>query len=155
MAQTQTAEKQDQDDLLQFSSFYLDDTLCGINIKQVQEINDDLNITKVPLSPDYVMGIMNLRGQIVTIINLGMKIGLAPSVISPKSRVVITNSKGEYIGLLVDRVTEVITVSQQKIASSPANIRGAQDKFFEGVLHTSENELMALLNLEIVLDDES
>jgi purine-binding chemotaxis protein CheW len=155
MAQTQTIERPDQDDLLQFSSFYLDDTLCGINIKQVQEINDDLNITKVPLSPEYVMGIMNLRGQIVTIINLGMKIGLVPSPIGPKSRVVITSSKGENIGLLVDKVTEVITISQSQIANSPANIKGAQGKFFEGVLHTSANELMALLNLEIVLDDES
>ena len=155
MAQTQTAEKQDQEELLQFSSFYLDDTLCGINIKQVQEINDDLNITKVPLSPEYVMGIMNLRGQIVTIINLGMKIGLVPSAIGPKSRVVITSSKGEHIGLLVDKVTEVITISQQQIASSPANIKGAQGKFFEGVMHTSDNELMALLDLEIVLDDET
>ena len=155
MARTQTAEKAEQEDLLQFSSFYLDDTLCGINIKQVQEINDNLNVTKVPLSPEYVMGIMNLRGQIVTIINLGMKIGLAPSVIGPKSRVVITRSKGEHIGLLVDKVTEVITISPQEIASSPANIKGAQGKFFEGIMHTRDNELMALLNLEVVLDDES
>ncbi len=155
MTQTQTAGKPDQDDLLQISSFYLDDTLCGINIAQVQEVNDDLNLTRVPLSPEYVMGIMNLRGQIVTIINLSMKIGLSPSVIGPKSRVVITSSKGEYIGFLVDRVTEVVTVSQSRIASSPANIKGAQGKFFEGILHTSGNELMALLNVEVVLDDEN
>ncbi len=155
MAQAQTAEKTDPEELLQFSSFYLGETLCGINIKQVQEINDYLNVTKVPLSPEYVMGIMNLRGQIVTIINLSMKIGLLPSVINPKSRVVITRSQGEHIGLLVDKVTEVITVPQQKITSSPANIKGAQGKFFEGILHTSDNELMALLNIETVLDDES
>ncbi|MBT3226582.1 MAG: purine-binding chemotaxis protein CheW [Deltaproteobacteria bacterium] len=155
MAPTQTTEKSDQNDLLQFSSFYLDGTLCGINIAQVQEINDDLNLTKVPLSPEYVMGIMNLRGQIVTIINLSMKIGFVPSEIGPKSRVVITSSKGEFIGLLVDQVTEVITVSHQQIANPPANIKGAQGKFFEGVFHTSNNELMALLNVEVVLDDES
>ncbi len=155
MARTQIAEKSEQEDLLQFSSFYLDDTLCGINIKQVQEINDDLNVTKVPLSPEYVMGIMNLRGQIVTIINLSMKIGLIPSKIGPKSRVVITSSKGEHIGLLVDKVTEVITISPEQIANSPANIKGAQGKFFEGIMHTTDNELMALLNLEVVLDDES
>jgi purine-binding chemotaxis protein CheW len=155
MAQKQAAEKAEQADLLQFSSFYLDDTLCGINIEQVQEINDDLNVTKVPLSPEYVMGIMNLRGQIVTIINLSMKIGLVPSAIGPKSRVVITSSKGEHIGLLVDKVTEVINISTDQIATSPANIKGAQGKFFEGIMHTSDNELMALLNLEVVLDDES
>ncbi|NQU64909.1 MAG: purine-binding chemotaxis protein CheW [SAR324 cluster bacterium] len=155
MVPVQTSEKPGQDDLHQFSSFYLGDTLCGINIKQVQEVNAYLNVTKVPLAPEYVMGIMNLRGQIVTVINLSMKIGLTPSVIGPKSRVVITSSQGEHIGLLVDRVTEVITVPQQKIVSSPANVKGAQGKFFDGILHTAKNELMALLNVEIVLDDES
>ena len=52
-------------------------------------------------------------------------------------------------------MTEVITVSHQQIANPPANIKGAQGKFFEGVFHTSNNELMALLNVEVVLDDES
>ena len=103
MAPTQTTEKSDQNDLLQFSSFYLDGTLCGINIAQVQEINDDLNLTKVPLSPEYVMGIMNLRGQIVTIINLSMKIGFVPSEIGPKSRVVITSSKGSLLAYWLTR----------------------------------------------------
>lgn len=154
MTEIQTAEKTVQGDLLQFSSFYLGDTLCGININRVQEINEDMNITRVPLSSDYVMGIMNLRGRIVTIVNLSMKIGLAPSVIGPESRVVIVDSKGEHIGLLVDKVTEVITVAQEQMADPPANIKGAQGKFFEGVLHTSNHELMALLNVEVVLEDE-
>jgi len=153
MTQVQIIEKTSDDNILQFASFYLNDTLCGINIEKVWEINGNLNITKVPLSPDYVIGIMNLRGKIITIINLSMKIGLIPSVVGPKSRVVITSSKGEHIGLLVDRVTEVITISGKQIAKSPANIKGAQGKFFEGILHTKENELTALLNIEVVLDD--
>ena len=123
MAQVQSDEKTTQDDLLQLSLFYLDDTLCGININQVQEINEDLTITKVPLSPDYVMGIMNLRGQIITVINLAMKIGLSPSTITPVSRVVIVSSNGEYIGLLVDKIADVITIPKNKIAESPANIK--------------------------------
>ena len=145
----------DQEEQLQFSSFYLDDTLCGINIEQVQEINENLQITKVPTAPDYVSGIMNLRGQIVTIINLSMKIGLTPSVIGATSRVVITRSKGEFIGLLVDKIAEVVNTTQKKIAKSPANIKGAQGKFFQGILHTKKNELMALLNINVVLEDEN
>ena len=145
----------DLEEQLQFSSFYLDDTLCGININQVQEINENLQITKVPTSHNYVAGIMNLRGQIVTIINLSMKLGLKPSAIGSKSRVIITAFKGEYIGLLVDEVGEVITTSRKKIAKSPANIKGAQGKFFQGILHTKNNELMALLNINVVLEDEN
>lgn len=114
---------------VQYSSFYLKETLCGINIDYVQEINEDLNITKVPLSPEYVMGIMNLRGQIVTIINLGMKIGFSPSIINPESRIMIVNSKGEKIGLLVDRVADVISTPKEFISSPPANIQGLKVYF--------------------------
>jgi purine-binding chemotaxis protein CheW len=98
---------------------------------------------------------MNLRGQIVTIINLSMKIGFSPSVIGPKSRIVIIDSKDERIGLLVDRVTEVIATPKKEIDEPPANIKGAQGKFFEGILQTDRKELMALLNVEVVLDEES
>jgi len=154
MALAKKVKNSDQDKLLQFSSFYLGDTLCGININHVREIKDELSVTKVPLSPDYVMGIMNLRGRIITIINLSMKMGLSPSAISPTSRVIVTSSKGEHVGLLVDKVTDIITVSQRQIANSPANIKGAQEKFFEGIFHTKDNELTALLNIEVVLDDD-
>lgn len=154
MAKVETkATRYDKDEVLQFSSFYLDDTLCGINIDQVQEINENLQITRVPTAPKFVTGIMNLRGQIVTIINLSLKIGLSATEITSKSRVIITNSKGEFIGLLVDKVGEVINTSERKIAKPPANIKGAQGKFFKGILHTDNNELMALLNIDSVLDD--
>jgi purine-binding chemotaxis protein CheW len=151
MADGQTLEQEKQGDILQLASFYLSGTLCGIDINQVQEVNEDLNITQVPLSPDYVEGIMNLRGQIVTIINQGLKLGLSRTKIGPESRVVIVNSKEEQIGVLVDKVTDVITISRAEIADSPANINGIQGKFFDGIFHTENNELMALLNIEEVL----
>ncbi len=151
MADHQKNSDSSEDEVLLYSSFYLGETLCGINIANVQEINEDLNITKVPLSPDYVEGIMNLRGQIVTIINQSMKIGFPASQINKESRVVIVKSKEENVGLLVDRVTEVVSVTRKEIAEPPPNIKGVQGRFFEGVLHTEGNELMGLLNVEEVL----
>lgn len=142
---------QSSEEQLQYSTFYLEDTLCAINIEHVQEINEELNITKVPLSPEYVMGIMNLRGQIVTIINLSMKIGLSPSKITSQSRIMIVSSKGEQIGLLVDKVSEVVTTSKNDISPPPANIQGVQGEFFEGILNTDNHELIALLNVNTVL----
>ena len=155
MVDHNSTEQREQEEVLQVASFYLDNTLCGINIKDVQEIKEDLNVTKVPLSSDYIMGIMNLRGQIVTIVNVGMKIGLAPSIVGPESRVVIVESKGEHIGLLVDKVMEVIAISPKKVSAPPANIKGAQGRFFQGILNTEDHELMALLNIEDVLADEN
>ncbi len=148
-------QRKEADNELQFSSFYLDDTLCGINIDQVQEINENLQITRVPTSPEYVTGIMNLRGQIVTIINLSMKLGFKPSEIKKQSRVIITTSKGEFIGLLVDKIADVITAKEKLIAKPPSNIKGAQGTYFIGILHTSDNELMALLNIDTILKEEN
>ncbi len=153
MTDLQASGDGSHDEVLLFSSFYLGDTMCGINIANVQEINEDLNITKVPLSPDYVEGIMNLRGQIVTIINQSMKIGFPASKINEKSRVIIVKSQEENIGLLVDRVTEVVSATRKEISEPPPNIKGVQGKYFDGVLHTKGNELMGLLNVEEVLVD--
>ena len=139
---------------IQLSCFYLDDTLCGLDINIVQEINQDLQITKVPMSPDYVVGIMNLRGQIVTVIDQSRKIGFDPSTLTDESRVIIVTSQNEHIGLLVDRVTEVVTTPLNDIADPPSNIKGVQGKFFKGVVHTTNNEILALLDVEAVLAEE-
>ena len=136
---------------IQLSCFYLKDTLCGLNIDIVQEINQELQITKVPLSPDYVVGIMNLRGQIVSVIDQSRKIGFEPSTITDESRVIIVTSQGEHIGLLVDSVTEVLAAPIKDIAAPPSNIKGAHGKFFKGVVHTAKNEILALLDIETVL----
>lgn len=139
---------------LQLSCFYLDETLLGVDLQLVQEINDELNITKVPRSPNYVLGIMNLRGQIITVIDQGKKIGFQPSIITPDSRVIIVQSQGEFVGLLVDRISDVVTVKRKDISESPANIKGAQGRFFHGVIQTESHELLLQLNIEMVLADE-
>lgn len=138
----------------QFSCFYLGDTLYGYDIDLVQEINDQLDLTRVPLAPDYVLGIMNLRGQIITVIDQQKKIGLKSSQITSKSRVLIIKSGTEYIGLLADRIAEVITCTEKEIAKPPSNVNGIQGKLFKGIVHTKRNELLALLDIDAVLDDE-
>lgn len=144
----------DSDQEMQFTCFYLGDTLYGYEIDLVQEINDELNITKVPLSPDYVMGIMNLRGQIITVIDQKKKLGLKSDITSNSSRVIIIKSQNEYIGLMVDKIAEVITCRAKDIAKPPSNVHGVQGKMFKGVVHTQKNELLALLDINSVLDDE-
>ncbi len=141
-------------EFIQLACFYLGDTLCGLDISIVQEINQDLQITHVPLSPDYVVGIMNLRGQIVTVVDQSRKIGFEASSITDESRIIIVTSLNEHIGLLVDKVTDVLTASVKDIADPPSNIKGVQGKFFKGVVHTANNEILALLDVEAVLAEE-
>lgn len=139
---------------IQISCFYLDQTFCGIDIDLVQEINDDLTITEVPLSPEYVLGIMNLRGQIVTVIDQGQKLGFDRAEIDHSSRIIIVRWQGEHVGLLVDEVTDVITSDKSDIVEPPSNIKGAQGKFFKGVVKRPNEELLAILNIEAILAEE-
>ena len=140
---------------IMYTCFYLGDTLCGLDIGLVQEIYDDLDITHVPLAPDYILGVMNLRGQIITVIDQRCKIGLGNSTINESSRVLIVRSNKDYLGLLVDRIADVITTAGKKIQKPPSNVKGLQGAYFHGVIHTESNELLALLDLDTLLLEEA
>ena len=146
-------EKSVAGDTIQLACFIIDELLCGIDIKWVQEINRKLALTQVPLSPDYVVGIMNLRGRIVTVINLGKKLGLAPCSMGGKSRVIIVDRDDEYIGLLVDGIKDVVTISATQITPPPANIDLKKGTFFSGACKL-EDALISILDVEAVLTAE-
>ncbi|MFW5730451.1 MAG: chemotaxis protein CheW [Desulfonatronovibrionaceae bacterium] len=136
----------------QISCFYIGEALCGIDISFVQEINKQVLLTPVPHSPDYVLGIMNLRGKIVTIIDLSRKLGIAANAeFKDSTRIIIVNSRQEYIGFLVDKVTDVVVADWEKVSPPPSNIKGVRGKFFQGV-YKHKNSLVAILNVEEVLD---
>ena len=142
-----------QNETLELATFYVGDALCGMDILKIQEINKLMVMTKVPQAPDYVMGILNLRGQIVTIIDLGKKLGLSSTELTGKSRNIIVNSKGEYIGLMAARISDVMHSDISKIEPPPANIGGVQGKYFTGVFKT-EDKLIGVLDVEEVLKEE-
>lgn len=139
---------------IEMATFYVGNALFGMDILKVQEINKSLDMTSVPQAPEYVKGILNLRGQIVTIIDLGIKLGLSKIEIGSETRNIIVNSKNEYIGLLVERIGDVERTSEDKIEAPPANIGGVKAKFFEGVCK-KENRLIGILNVEKVLSEEN
>ncbi len=136
----------------EFSTFYVGGALCGINILNIQEINKNFDITQVPQAADYVKGILNLRGRIVTIIDLGTKLGLEPVTESKDNRNIIVNSEDEHIGLLVDAISDVVSAGQDEIEPSPSNIGGVKGKFFQGVIKT-EKSLIGILDIDEVLKE--
>ena len=139
--------------VVELTTFFVGDALCGMDILNVQEINKHMEMTKVPQAPDCVMGILNLRGQIVTIIDLGKRLGLSSCELDQNSRNIIVNSAGEYIGLNVQSISDVVQAEWETVEQPPANIGGVQGKFFEGVYKT-ENRLIGILNVDEVLKDE-
>jgi purine-binding chemotaxis protein CheW len=142
------------DGSVELATFYVGEALCGMDILKIQEINKLMEMTSVPQAPDHVMGILNLRGQIVTVIDLGKRLGLATLEIDEVSRNIIVNSRGEHIGLLVSKIGDVVEASWEKVEPPPANIGGVQGAFFQGVFKT-ENRLIGILDVEKVLQEEN
>lgn len=135
---------------VELATFYIGKALCGMDILKVQEINKLMEMTSVPQSPDYVMGILNLRGQIVTIIDLGKKLGLESTNLEETCRNIIVNSKDEYVGLLVTKISDVVEAEWERVEPPPANIGGLQGNLFKGVFKTKDR-LIGILDVDKVL----
>lgn len=140
------------DSMLELATFYVGEALCGIDILNIQEINKHTEVTIVPQAPDYVRGVLNLRGKIVTIIDLGKKLGLDPVSKAKENRNIIVESNEEQIGLFVESISDVLTADPAKIEPPPSNIIGSQGRFFTGVFKT-ENKLIGILDIDKILSE--
>ncbi|AGF79542.1 chemotaxis signal transduction protein [Desulfocapsa sulfexigens DSM 10523] len=136
--------------LVELATFLVGDALCGMDILKIQEINKLIDMTTVPQAPNYVLGILNLRGQIITSIDLSKKLGLGVTNLSDDPRNIIVNSKGEHIGLLVKKISDVVQADTDKFEPPPANMGGIQGDYFTGVYKTVD-KLIGILDVEKVL----
>jgi purine-binding chemotaxis protein CheW len=142
------------DQLVQLVTFHVGDAICGLDIQCVKGITQRPEMTPVPLAPEYVRGILNLRGEIVTVIDLGRRVGLSPNREGRHSRGIIVEFGGEHIGLLVDRVGDVVSESSSQVDPPPASLGGVQGGFFQGVLKT-QTSLVGVLDLERLLQEDA
>jgi purine-binding chemotaxis protein CheW len=133
----------------QFITFRIDDFLAGIDILRVREINRLVDITPVPHAPAYIRGLINLRGQTVTVFDLGIRLGLAPRIITEKTHNIIL--KRDAVGLLVDSIGDVVEAKSDEIMTPPANLGGIAREFIESVV-SFEKELMIVLSSEKILE---
>jgi len=138
---------------LELATFYVGEALCGIDILNIQEINKQFDITSVPQSDNFVKGVLNLRGRIVTILDLGKKLGLSPVRQHKSNRNIIVNFEDEQIGLLVDKISDVIVTRIDELEAPPANLGGIQGSYFKHVVKT-EKTLIGILDIEKVLSTE-
>jgi len=130
--------------------FNVADSLCGIDVLLIQEVRKDFEITPVPMAPDYVSGVMNLRGEIATVFNLSMKLGLTAEHDMKHSKVIVLkNRSGEFEGLLVDDIADVMQISEADVNRSPGHMTSIRAEFVEGICRQDE-DLVALLDLTAI-----
>ena len=153
---TSISEPNTEENLLTATFRLGDDGIFGIDATLIQEVIMVGDLTPVRHAPAFVAGVRNLRGRIITIIDLGIRLGIEPVLLGIDTRILIADWKGEPVGLLVDEVADAIEVEDGALEPAPPNLHGVQMQKMLGVFHSGQR-LAALLDLTSVLgpDDQA
>ena len=142
-----------QGEVLRWVTFQLDREMYGVNVMQVREVLRYSDIAPVPGAPAYVLGIINLRGNVVSVIDTRMRFGLPPSEITDNTRIMIIESERQVVGILVDSVAEVVDLNTNEIDDTPNVGTEESAKFICGVCNR-EDDLLILVDLYKLLTEE-
>ncbi|MGI6409561.1 MAG: chemotaxis protein CheW [Gammaproteobacteria bacterium] len=142
-----TSANSSDDPVLQWVTFRLEDETYGINVMQVQEVLRYSEIAPVPGAPTYVLGIINLRGNVVTVIDTRQRFGLPSAEITDNTRIVIIEADKQVVGILVDSVAEVVYLRESEIETTPNVGNEEAARFIQGVCNKND-ELLILVDLE-------
>lgn len=134
-------------------TFYLGSSLCGIDITLAKEINRNIKYTSVPGGAAHVVGLLNVRGQVVTLFDLTEVLHFVEKKDRISSRCIILKraSRGEQIGFLIDKLGEVVDVTSVMCELPPANIRNVEGNFISEVVKL-DTQVMLLLDIEKIID---
>jgi purine-binding chemotaxis protein CheW len=138
-------------DRKQYCTLRVADLLLGIEVGQIQEILRDTSITPVPLAPPTIRGLINLRGQIVTAVDLRRRVGLDDAEHGAPFMTMVLGTAEEPLALVVDAVGDVVEVLAGAFESPPDTLKGEARRMIEGA-YKLERELLLVLKLPVVLD---
>ncbi|HXY78117.1 MAG TPA: chemotaxis protein CheW [Candidatus Acidoferrales bacterium] len=137
--------------LLQLVSFRLGGEEFGLDILRVQEIIRLQPLTRVPNSPDFIAGVMNLRGRIIPVVALRRRFGLEPVSADKQTRIVVVETKGAVLGFIVDAVSEVLRIPAETI-EPPPGVGKAEREYVSGV-GKLDDRLLILLDVDRLMRD--
>ena len=133
----------------QVVAFKLHDEEYGVNILNVQEIRNLTDITRVPFAAEFIKGVINLRGSVLPVIDLKQRLGLAETPYTDSTRIVTVTVDDLHVGMLVDAVTEVMTITAKPI-DAKKSINAKDTRFLSGIGNV-EGRLIIMLNLEEIV----
>ena len=137
-------------DILQMVSFAVGKEDYGINIETVKEVIKIKSITQLPKTPSFVRGVINLRGDVIPIIDLREKFGLEQEDYTEMTRIIVVDIDDKSIGMVVDSVSNVINIAQSDIEPPPPLVSGLSEEYLKGVGKIGE-ELIILINIDKIL----
>lgn len=137
---------------LQLVSFELGKEMYGIEITKVREIILIAEITKIPQTPHYVKGLINLRSSVIPVIDLRALFGLPENDLTDESRIMVIQAGGRTIGIVVDAVSEVLRVKHEQIAPPPPTVARLGQDYLTGIVKL-EKQLLILLDIDRILGE--
>jgi purine-binding chemotaxis protein CheW len=138
------------DELLQLVSFKIGDEEFGVDILKVQEINRMIDVTRVPNAPDYVDGVINLRGKVIPVIDLRSRLGIPRIEHDKNTRIIVVELSGKIVGFVVDAVSEVLRIPKSVTEPPPELASGVNADYITAV-GKLDDRLLTLLDLDKVL----
>ncbi|MFO7818425.1 MAG: chemotaxis protein CheW [Thermodesulfobacteriota bacterium] len=142
--------KKSEAELLQLVTFSIGEEEFGVEILKVQEINRMMEITRVPKAPDFVEGVINLRGRVIPVIDLRKRFGLQSRVHDKDTRIIVIEINKMIVGFVVDAVSEVLRIPADTVEPPPPVVAGLDSEYISGV-GKLEDRLLILLDLDSLL----
>lgn len=140
-------------DVRQFCTFYLDGQMFGIEVLRVQEVMKTIETTEIPLAPKTVRGLMNLRGSIVSCIDLRLRFGMSPAPPTVEPLHVVTQTTGGLVSFHVDSIGDVVEITDSSFEPPPSTLQGEARKLIHGV-YKLKTSLLQVVNVEQILELE-
>lgn len=153
MADTREQTQQLSGEVVQVVSFRLGGEEYGVDIAQVQEIIRMVEITHVPRAPHFMEGVINLRGQLIPIIDLRTRFGMPRIDPTKSTRIVVTEIGNKRVGIVVDSVSEVLNIPIENVEEAPEMVAGVGTEYIQGVGKLGER-LIIMLDLTMVISTE-
>jgi purine-binding chemotaxis protein CheW len=148
--QNGNAEAENLDDIVQLVGFIVGDEELTVPILSIQEIIKPIEFTRVPRTPDYVLGVFNLRGSVIPLIDLRIKFGLPRIKQNDDARYIVMKSNDEVAGFVIDRLTEAIRLNKTEI--SPAPDQGSDSNSLIDGIGRKENRILTILKVNKLLE---
>ena len=135
---------------MQLVVFELGDESYAVDISRVQDINRMQEITEIPHAPESVVGVINLRGRVIPVIDLRKRFGLPEAVHTKDTRIVVVHLEGNLIGVIVDAVSQVLRIPADIVEPPSPVLAGVDSKYLRGIAKL-DDKLVILLDLDFVL----